>query len=161
MAKEGEVHKTDKPKLPNEDAITDAIRNAGIPPGDYLFPRAEDPKEDWSEGQMEKYKRGPVGIMTVMPSGPPNMKRSLLLWFLFCVMVSVFTAYITAQAVPAGGDYLQVFRIAGATSFLAYGFLTSHDTIWWYTKWSTTIKFVFDGLVYALITAGVFGWLWH
>jgi len=27
-------------------------------------------------------------------------------------------------------------------------------------NWGTTLKSVFDGLVYALFTAGAFGWLW-
>jgi hypothetical protein len=33
-------------------------------------------------------------------------------------------------------------------------------SIWAWRRWSTTLKGVFDGLVYALLTAGVFGWLW-
>ena len=27
-------------------------------------------------------------------------------------------------------------------------------------KWSTTAKFLFDGVIYGLVTAGTFGWLW-
>jgi hypothetical protein len=27
-------------------------------------------------------------------------------------------------------------------------------------NWGTTIRHVADGLVYALLTAGTFGWLW-
>jgi hypothetical protein len=27
-------------------------------------------------------------------------------------------------------------------------------------KWSATLKNMFDGLLYALVTAGTFGWLW-
>ena len=34
------------------------------------------------------------------------------------------------------------------------------ESIWKGQSWSTTLKFVFDGLVYGLLTAGVFGWLW-
>jgi hypothetical protein len=32
--------------------------------------------------------------------------------------------------------------------------------VWKQKPWSMTFKHVFDGLVYALLTAGVFGWLW-
>jgi hypothetical protein len=34
------------------------------------------------------------------------------------------------------------------------------DSIWYGRKWSTTLKLMFDGLVYALVLAGTFGWLW-
>jgi hypothetical protein len=34
------------------------------------------------------------------------------------------------------------------------------NSIWWNRKWSTTVKSTVDGLVYALLTGGTFGWLW-
>jgi len=33
-------------------------------------------------------------------------------------------------------------------------------SIWYRRAWSTTIKATVDGLIYALLTAGTFGWLW-
>jgi hypothetical protein len=33
-------------------------------------------------------------------------------------------------------------------------------SIWYRRAWSTTFKATVDGLVYALLTAGTFGWLW-
>jgi hypothetical protein len=35
-----------------------------------------------------------------------------------------------------------------------------HNSIWRGQSWGTTWKHVADGLVYALVTAGTFGWLW-
>src|SRR5438093_10525501 len=32
-------HKSDYPKLPNEDRVMDALRPLAIPPGDYMMPR--------------------------------------------------------------------------------------------------------------------------
>lgn len=34
------------------------------------------------------------------------------------------------------------------------------NSIWYKRKWSSTLKSMADGLVYALVTAGTFGWLW-
>jgi hypothetical protein len=34
------------------------------------------------------------------------------------------------------------------------------SSIWYKKSWSGTLKNVFDGLVYGLVTGGVFGWLW-
>jgi hypothetical protein len=33
-------------------------------------------------------------------------------------------------------------------------------SIWYSRAWINTIKSTIDGLIYALLTAGTFGWLW-
>jgi len=43
---------------------------------------------------------------------------------------------------------------------MAYGLGRLSDAIWRGQTWSMTIKEVIDGLVYGLLTAGTFGWLW-
>jgi hypothetical protein len=109
---------------------------------------------------QEKLAKGPVAFITVMPSGPMTMGKSLVLWFLYSVLVSVFAAYVTSRAVSPGDPYLAVFRFAGVTAFAGYGLALLQNSIWWARKWSATLKSVFDALLYALVTAGTFGWLW-
>ena len=109
---------------------------------------------------IEKYKQGPVGMMTVFPSGPPAMPKYLAMWFLYSVIIGFFTAYLTGRTVPAGAHYLVVFRVAGTAAFLAYGVGQLSNGIWKGQPWGITIKEVIDGLVYGLLTAGTFGWLW-
>ena len=43
-----------------------------------------------------------------------------------------------------------------------YGFALAlpQISIWYKKNWTTTLKSVFDGLIYALLIGGVFGWLW-
>jgi len=113
-----------------------------------------------SPAVIEKYKKGPVGIVTVLPSGPPAMPKFLLKWFLFCLGISVFVAYLAGRTLGTGAEYLAVFRVAGTAAFLGYAVAHATDSIWKGQPWSTTIKHMFDGLVYGLLTAGVFGWLW-
>ena len=55
---------------------------------------------------------------------------------------------------------LNVFRVTGAAGFLAWGIDQLPDPVRRGQAWSTTLKHVVDGLVYALVTAGTFGWLW-
>ena len=50
--------------------------------------------------------------------------------------------------------------LTGAAAFLAYASTHATDPIWKGAGWDTMVKHTFDGLVYALLTAGVFGWLW-
>jgi len=72
----------------------------------------------------------------------------------------VLVAYITGRALPEGAPYLEVFRFAGATAFIAYAVALWQDSIWYKRKWSTTVKNSLDGLLYGMFTAGIFGWLW-
>jgi hypothetical protein len=98
--------------------------------------------------------------MTVFPSGPWSMGSQLGQWFAYALLVSFFSAYVAARAVPPGGEYLSVFRFAGVAAFLSYSVALAQLSIWYRRAWSMTLKSSFDGLIYALITAGVFGALW-
>ena len=60
----------------------------------------------------------------------------------------------------AGAESLPVFRIVGAVALAAYSAATVVDSIWKGQPWSITAKFVFEGAVYGLVTAGTFAWLW-
>ncbi len=153
-------HKGDYPKLPNEDKVMDALRPLPIPPGDYMIPRPSSPQEMRSPEFMEKMKSGPVMVFTVMPNGPTPMGRNLVLWFLYGVVVSIFAAYVAGRALPVGAQYLQVFRFAGVAAFLGYSVALWQMSIWYRRAWTTTVKATVDGLIYALLTAGTFGWLW-
>lgn len=113
-------HKGDYPALPEQDRIQEALRPFSIPPGDYMMPRAQSMEEMRTPEFAEKMSRGPVLVMTVMPSGPMNMTRSLGLWFVYSAVVSLFAAYIAGRALAPGTDYLQVFRFVGATAFIGY-----------------------------------------
>ena len=138
----------------------DSLRPLAIPPGDYLIPCAGSMEVRNSPGFNEKLKKGPVLVMTVWPNGPASMGRNMLLWFLYSLVVSIFAAYIAGRALPPGAYYLQVFRFAGATAFIGYSLALWQMTIWWGRSWKITIKATIDGLLYGLLTAGVFGWLW-
>ncbi len=153
-------HRTDFGKVPSEDEVMEALRKFNIPPGDYVIPRAGSPKAMRSPEFIEKTTKGPVAFLTVMKSGPPAMGGSLVQWFIYCVVVGMFVAYITGRALGPDAEYLAVFRFAGSTAFVGYALALLQNSIWYKRNWSATLKSMFDGLVYALVTAGTFGWLW-
>jgi hypothetical protein len=152
-------HEGDCQRLPDEDKLLAALRAAGLSRGLYMFPYGSH-KEMKSPAMQEKCKQGPVGMMTVFPSGPPAMPKFLGMWFVYCLVIGFFTAYLTGRTVPPGVNYLVVFRVAGTAAFMAYGLGQFSNGIWKGQPWSMTIKEVVDGLVYGLLTAGTFGWLW-
>lgn len=151
-------HRRDYRQLPDETATIAPLR--GTAPGYYVFPYCASSKDMASPEMQEKYKQGPVGLLAVLPSGAPTMGKHLLTWFVFCAIVSVFVAYLTGRALDPGVEYLQVFRFAGTIAFVAYGIGEVPNSIWRGMPWSNTVRELIDGLIYGLLTAGIFGWLW-
>ena len=152
-------HRGDYPKLPNEEAARNAIRPLAIPPGEYLMPRASGGAEFKTPEFQEKVKQGPLMMLTVM-NGPVSMGRNLILWFLYCIAVSGCAGYITSKGVAIGAPYPVVFKWIAASAFLGYVAALWQGWIWYWRSFSLTIKGTIDGLIYALLTAGTFGWLW-
>jgi hypothetical protein len=153
-------HKSDYTKIPGEESVQEAMRKAGVGRGVYFVPHCADMKDLGKPEVKEKFEKGPVALVTVLPSGMPSMGKSLVLWFVFCLVIGLLVAYLTSRTVPWGADYLSVFRVAGTAAFLGYAGANATESIWKSQPWLITAKHVFDGLVYSLLTAGVFGWLW-
>ena len=153
-------HNTDYGPLPSEDGVMEAIRGFNIPPGDYVMPHAASMEAMKSPEFKDKQAKGPVAFMTVLPNGEFGMGQSLGLWFVYSLVVGVLVAYISRMSLPAGTDYLLVHRVTGATAFCCYSMAHLTSSIWYRKSWSSTLKNVFDGLVYGLVTGGIFGWLW-
>jgi hypothetical protein len=154
------IHKSDFQGLPNEEAVLESMRAANVEPGAYMFPHCESMQDLAKPEMVEKYNQGPVGHMVVLPNGPFAMGKSLLHWFAFCIVVSLMTGYATSIGLGKGADGMLVFRSTFVISFLTYGVSAATNSIWKGVTWIVTCKFFFDGLMYALATAGTFAWLW-
>lgn len=154
------VHKSDYRKLPDEASVLDNLRASGVTPGrEYRFPYCTQ-KEMKSPEAIEKFKRGPVGLLVIMPTGVMNMGKFLGEWFLYCMVVSIFAAYVAGRTRAPGAEYLEVFSIAGVTAFIGYSLAQAQNSIWRGVTWGVTLKHMLDGLIFGLLTAGTFGWLW-
>ncbi|HEY2341115.1 MAG TPA: hypothetical protein VGH75_11340 [Steroidobacteraceae bacterium] len=153
-------HRGDFASMPRESEVLGALRPLAIPPGDYFIPRASGMQEMRSAEFKDKMRQGPVAVLTVMPNGMLSMRRSLVQWFVFLVVVSIFCAYIAGRTLPGGTPYLRVFQIVGATAFIGYALALCELSIWYRRSWSLTLKAALDGLIYGALTGGTFGWLW-
>ena len=153
-------HRRDVAAVPDEAQVMDALRPFRIPPGNYSIPHASGPKEMNSPEFIEKRAQGPVAIVTVLPNGPLTMVRSLALWFGYCVLVGVFAGYAAGLHIGPGADYMAVFKMVSVVAFAGYALAILQSAIWWHRGWGFTLRTMFDGLIYSLLTAGTFGWLW-
>lgn len=153
-------HKADMIQVPREDEVRDALRKFAIPPGDYGLPHASSMKEGSTPEFAAKMNEGPVMFMSVARNGMPNMALSFVLWFLYLVVVGKVAAYVACLTLPVGAAFMPVFRVTAAVAFAGYSLALLQRPIWYGGSWWTTVKSVLDGLLYALLTAAVFGWLW-
>lgn len=153
-------HNRDYRKLPNEDAVRAALRSGNPEPRQYIIPYCAEMKDMESPEMQQKFVEGPVGVLNLRRPGLPTMGPMLLQWFLFALAVSFFIAYLAAHTLAPGAPYLEVFRVVGAAGFLAYAAGQVPAAIWMGKPWSVAWKEVLDGLIYGLVTAGTFGWLW-
>jgi hypothetical protein len=152
-------HKSDSRRLPDEAATVEALAKQGLRPGQYHFPYAGSMAEMKDPAYLKKLE-GPVGILTMRPSGPIQMAKFLGSWGAYVLVMSVCVAYLTGRTLEAGTAYMAVFRVAGTAAFLGYSGAQVPAAIWWGKPWGNALREIVDGFVYALLTAGAFGWLW-
>lgn len=153
-------HSNDYRKFPDETAAAEALRKLSLPAGQYMYPYAGSTKEMSSPEFQAKVEKGPGVILTIWPGARSSMAPYLIQWFIYSLVVGIFAAYVAGRALEVGAGYLAVFRFAGVTAFACYAIAGWQESIWFKRPISVTLKNSFDGLLYALVTAGTFGWLW-
>jgi hypothetical protein len=153
-------HKKDFLPLPDEEAARSALGRQNLAPGQYAIPCPGSMKQMQDPEWMRKYTEGPVAYLTVFPKGPMRIGPRLVQWFVFSIGIAVFVAYMLSRTLPHGAPYAQVFRIAATATWLGYGGALVWSGIWKGVPWSKVGIDVFDGLVYALLTAGAFAGFW-
>jgi hypothetical protein len=154
------AHKWHIKGLPDEAAARESLSKQGVAPGMYSIPYCPDSKAMKEPAFKEKLEKGPVGILVIRKPGMPNMGAFLGSWFVFLLFVSYVVALVCGQTLGRGTEFTMVFRVALAVSFAGYSFGQIPNAIWWGRPWKSAFKEFADGIVYALITAGCFGWLW-
>jgi hypothetical protein len=153
-------HKTEFTAPPNQDEIAAALERGNVQAGSYYFPHADRSDKDAFAAAMKKAETGPSGVLYIRPRGPFNMGKTLVQQLLFFLVVSFFVAYLAHHALPVGASYLEVFQVAGTAAFMANWLGTIPESIWFARPWKNQWLQLIDALVYAGVTAGVFGWLW-
>jgi phosphate/sulfate permease len=150
-------HKHDWKKLPDEDAVMEALRASATPHGSYFFP-SHLGVDERSPEYKERAKVGPTGIVTTFD--PYNMGPRMAISFLYYLVVTFFVAYLASRTLGPGEEYLHVFRVVATAAFMAYGFGHAQNSIWFGKPWTATARDLVDAFIYALLTAGAFAGFW-
>ena len=153
-----QYHNSDWQKTSDEEATRNALSGLGV--GQYAVPYAADNAAKADESWQAKYKEGPVAMITVMEHGDLGMGKQLTRWFVYCIFISLLVAYIAGVTLAAGADYMKVFQVTSTTTILAHGGGAGMNMIWFGATPGRTVKDVLDAVIYGLVTAGFFSWLW-
>ena len=154
------IHKNDWRSLPDEDGILQAMRKAGLTPGNYMFPHPPSMQAMNEPGFVKKMEDGPCGTMTVRPAGKINMGPYLGKQFLFHLLVSAVVAYIAGIVLGHDVVYLHAFRFVATVSILGYVAAIFPEVIWYSHPGHYVMGKVVDGIVWGMLTAGCFAGLW-
>ena len=153
-------HTPDYHGFPNEDEVGAAIRKGGGAAGAYMLPYCKGPEAMKEPAMQEKFKQGPIAFINLRPPGVPNLGACLGQWFVFCLLVSVACVGLAGHVLPAHPDPHLAFHTIGVAALLGYSFGEIPNAIWRGQPWVVTVKYFIDGILYAVITAATFCWLW-
>lgn len=149
------LHSRDWGKLPDEDPVLEALRKTGAQPGNYMVPGMETPGAKPSEEYLAKMQQGPMGVLTLFPG--MTMGRNLALTFLYFFVVCVGLAYLARLALPAGAEFMTVFRFVSTASLMTFLAALVQHAIWFRCR---IVGHVIESVLYAAIVAGIFGAMW-
>jgi hypothetical protein len=152
-------HKKDMLFLKDKEAgFIDSLKTLNLAPGLYMYPGC-DQKDMKDEAVKAKWNAGPWGTLIVHPC-KPTFGKNLAFAFFAYALITVFVGYITGLSMPAGSDYMEVFRVAGTTAILGHCMGGLVNDVFIGRPRRFIITNFFDGVVYALITAGIIASMW-
>ena len=114
-------HRSDFGKVPSEEEVMEALRPFNIPPGEYVIPHAESPKQMEEPEFKARMEKGPVAFLTFMAGGFETGK-SLVMWFLYCILIGMFAAHIHAAFSLSRMNTKANKAYAGSRDYLAVNF---------------------------------------
>ena len=121
---------------------------AGIP---AQYPRLAGQHSDYTELQLKNFRDGIRKNNNVMTGVAAKMNDR---------EIKAVADYVAGLVLPQGTPYRVVFRLVSTVAFTAYAVAIWQMSIWYSRAWGSTLRSTLDGLIYALVTAGAFGWLW-
>ncbi len=152
-------HKADFKELPDEAGFLDTLRALKLPPAFYCFPGCSDMSKLKDPEFRKQWEAGPHGTIHICAK-VPNFGRNLLLVFIFYLIVGIFVGYVGTVAYNPGADYMDVFRLTGTVAIMAHCLGIIPQAIFLGRTFKSLLLDLIDGVVYGLLTAGIFGWLW-
>jgi hypothetical protein len=153
-------HNSEYRPLPNEDEVRRVLGSANLTPGLYTTPHCTEMKDMQSEAMQQKFRDGPIALITMRAAGAPAMGKYLVQWFLLTVVIAALGAMLAMQAYGITGNAHQAGHFVGIFTMIVYGCGSVQESIWMGRPWSATLKNLLDAFIYGFVSALVFWQLW-
>lgn len=153
-------HHKEFPAPPRQDELRAALRQFDLAPGEYALPRPDTMKEMSDPAYIAKLTEGPVVSLTVRPNGPFKMGPPLIKWLCVNLVVASLVAFAAGAVFGPGAGGKPVFHLAALVASAAYAVGLWQGHIWHGRDLVATVKGTIDGVIYGLITAGIFSAMW-
>ncbi len=153
-------HNSEYRPLPNEDEVRRVLGSAGLTAGLYVTPHCTDMKDMQTEAVQQKFREGPVALITMRNAGAPAMGKCLLQWFLLTIVIAALGAMLALQAYGIAANPHHAGHFVGLFTMIAYGCGSVQESIWMGRPWSSTLKYLLDSFIYGFVSALVFWQLW-
>lgn len=152
-------HSPDYHGFSNEDEVQKALGKGNPAPGIYMVPYCK-PEDMRKPETLEKFKKSPQAYLFVRAATGMNMTKPLIQWFVFCLLVALFSGYLAGATLGTSAESMQVFRVVSTAAFMAFGLGTIPYAIWFGEPWKSVTKSLVDALVYGCIAGAVFAFFW-
>ena len=150
-----QLHRNDWRKLEEQDQFIDAVRQAQVRPGNYMFPCCQSAAERKSEAFTRKWQDGPSSVISVF--GKPNMGRQLVLTFIYFLVVTFCLGLLASFTLGIGAPFLDVFGFVAIAGLLAFLAAIVQHAIWFGCR---IVGHIIESIAYAMITGAIFAALW-
>lgn len=132
------LHQPSIRAIPDETAVMDAMRNSMKEKGMYEFPAMPEDQSDAAAQSAweEKYRRGPVGMISYDPlGGDPMMPATFATGFVISFLSAAIAAWFLARSTASAGPYLSRVLFCGMLGiFISFG---SHLLSWNWMNYPT------------------------
>jgi len=127
------LHRPSLHSIPNEDAVVSVLQSALSAPGVYLFPGMITDKQPASkEAYIQKYTRGPLGMIIYRPTGAdPIMASQLTLGLLLSIISAILASWFLSRSTAMMSRYITRVIFCGMLGVFVTFFI--HINMWnWY-----------------------------
>ena len=149
-----QYHNRDYRKLPDSQAVADAVTKAGATPGMYMVPHYEEFPGGFKDPALAaRFEKGPNFTIVMRPAGP-CMQGTVFLWgYALNFAQGLAAAVVFHFAREHLSDLPRTLAFFAAFGAFAHGAPMIAQSIWMGFPWPNTWKTLFDGLVgYALMS---------
>jgi hypothetical protein len=140
-------------EFPNEEIVLAALKQNLSEPGLYFFPgmgHGDDISQEQMAAWEEKYKTGPIGVMSYRPAGRAPMSMTQLGTELgFNVLAVLLGAFIVAHVTGGYGMRLLCFILIGVTAWASLS--TSYWNWYGFPTEYTTAELITEGAAWLLV----------